>query len=113
MPAPQARVAHTHCAARVREFLKANDTAFLVIFAHWCSACSQLMPEIARLASSADVPIGIANADMLPDSFLQGELFDVQYFPLILQKSTHGLREASRADLQTRARSAPSPASSK
>ena len=82
-------------AENVRDFLKANPTAIIMVFAPWCPACTQTLPKYADIAGSSTVPMGIVNADMMPHSELAGpdSLFNLQYFPHIAVHKGGSLEE--------------------
>ena len=86
-------------AENVRDFLKENPTAVIMVFAPWCPACTQALPKYADIAGSSTVPMGIVNADMMPHSELAGpdSLFNLQYFPHVAIKKGGSLQEHTGA----------------
>lgn len=77
---------------KVMDFLKANKTAMIMIFAPWCPHCHTAMPKFFEAAKKSKCAFAIINAELVSPTMLQGEnaVFNVQFFPFIVRREQKG-----------------------
>lgn len=71
----------------LKKFDEKHDDYVALVFAPWCGHCKTALPKFCEASEEADVKCVLVNAEMIPPTLLQGEIFNVTHFPFIVRRN--------------------------